>query len=171
MTRARALAGVLHKNKDGRSKRTEYTVWLSMRQRCLNPNATKYPSYGGRGITICERWNEFNNFLADMGHRPTPAHTLDRKKNDLGYSPENCRWATRKEQQNNRGCNVRLTYLGKTQTMTEWAEELGIGDSTIWGRIAKNWPIEKVLSKEKFADLSGLALGVEARRKKRAARL
>jgi hypothetical protein len=72
-----------------------------MRSRCLNPNYDKYPFYGGRGITICERWNSFENFLADMGERPEGL-TLDRRNNDGNYEPSNCRWATALEQRHNR---------------------------------------------------------------------
>lgn len=86
----------------GLSKIPEYGVWAAMLRRCTNPNAKDYPNYGGRGITVCERWLDFAAFHADMGDRPTPDHSIDRIENDGGYESGNCRWATRSEQMRNR---------------------------------------------------------------------
>lgn len=85
----------------GRTKSREYNSWSNMRQRCNNPKATYYPNYGGRGISICQRWDKFENFLADMGDRPK-SQSLDRINNDGNYQPDNCRWATRTQQNLNR---------------------------------------------------------------------
>jgi hypothetical protein len=84
-----------------KARTPEYAIWRSMRQRCLNPHSADYPSYGGRGITVCERWASFEAFFADMGSRPSSRHSLDRVNNEKGYEPGNCRWATWREQRLN----------------------------------------------------------------------
>lgn len=81
----------------------EYRVWWDMKQRCTNPNNSRFYKYGGRGISVCERWSRFENFYADMGPRPSPKHSIDRIDNDGNYEPGNCHWATRSEQQHNKG--------------------------------------------------------------------
>lgn len=89
--------------KHGQYLTSEYTAWYHMKQRCYNPKCKHFNHYGGRGITVCERWLEnFSNFFADMGNKPTPAHSIDRINNELGYSPDNCRWADKKTQASNR---------------------------------------------------------------------
>lgn len=123
-----------------------YASWESMSQRCNNPKYHRYPDYGGRGIQVCQRWLKFENFLADMGERPE-GKTLERKENDKGYYPENCKWATVIEQANNKRNNHFLTYEGKTQTIAQWANEIGMLRSVLSSRIHRCWSIEKALTK------------------------
>lgn len=117
----------------------EYRSWQKMIQRCTNPNGNAYHHYGGRGITVCDRWlHSFENFLVDMGERPSLSHSIDRIDTNKGYSPDNCRWATKKEQSRNTRRNIMVTYNGKTQCISAWAEELGINKKTLSDRI-KRW--------------------------------
>lgn len=134
--------------KHGRSGSPEYASYTQMRRRCLNPNHKDYPRYGGRGITICDRWlDSFENFYADMGKRPSLKFSLDRKNNDLGYSPSNTKWSTPYEQQNNRSSNHKIPYNGRTQNICQWADELNIKRRTLRSRISQlNWSIEKALT-------------------------
>lgn len=115
-----------------------YQLWQGMKDRCRNPNNARFHRYGGRGITVCDRWQEFDNFFADMGDPPA-GMTLDRIDTDGNYEPTNCRWASRKQQQNNMSTNTHVTHNGKTQTLAEWAAELGIPYSRIVYRHTRGW--------------------------------
>lgn len=118
-----------------------------MIQRCYDSNFPYYYRYGGRGITVCEQWrSSIENFYADMGPKPTRDHSLDRIDNDGNYSPENCRWATCKEQLRNTRANHLITYNGETLCITEWAEQLGMRPNALGLRIAKGWTIERALT-------------------------
>lgn len=117
-----------------------------MRQRCNNPNNAGYSNYGGRGITVCARWDRFETFLEDMGPRPSLLHSLDRIDNDGSYTPENCRWALQKIQGNNQRRNRVLTYEGRSQTIAQWAQERKWREGIIHGRLALGWSVEKTLS-------------------------
>lgn len=124
----------------------ERKAWEGMIRRCTDPTWPQWADYGGRGIAVCDRWREsFRAFADDMGRAPVGG-SLDRIDNALGYSPENCRWATRVEQANNRRTNRLLTWQGKTQNVSQWAAELGIPRATLYQRLHKGWSVERVLS-------------------------
>ena len=117
-----------------------------MIQRCTNSQEIAYCNYGAQGITVCKRWMKFENFLKDMGKRPTQKHTIDRIDNDQGYCKSNCRWATKQEQARNTKRNHLLSYGDKTQCLIEWAEELDINYQTLAYRIYSGWSTEKALT-------------------------
>lgn len=134
-----------------KSKTSEYNIWRQMRQRCQNPGAAYYKWYGARGIKVCDRWESFQTFIEDMGEKPTPKHTLDRIDNNKDYSPDNCRWATRKEQAKNRRHRWKTyTFNGKTQTLTDWAKDVGITPSSMYDRRDAGWSIEKMFTTKKL---------------------
>lgn len=118
-----------------------------MKARCSNPKTPSYPEYGGRGITVCKRWeNSFEDFLADMGERPV-GMTIDRFPDINGnYEPGNCRWVTVRDQQNNRRYTVYIEHNGVKKALTEWAEEKGITAESLYKRIHNyGWTVEKAL--------------------------
>jgi len=123
-----------------------YMVWNTMKRRCLNPQNKVYASYGGRGICVCDRWlKSFAAFLADMGEKPE-GHQIDRINNDGDYEPSNCRWVSRKTQNNNRRTNRNVTFNGRTQTVQQWGEELGIKPPTLLRRLMAGWSNERALT-------------------------
>lgn len=125
----------------------EYHSWAGLKDRCGNPRNKKWKNYGGRGIKVCRRWLEsFSNFIEDMGRKPSPAHSIDRKNNDGDYQPDNCRWATPTQQANNQTQNRRITHEGETKTLSQWAKHTGISYGTIQTRLDSGWSIEKSLS-------------------------
>ena len=131
----------------GGKRRSEYKIWDGMKQRCLNPNHTYYSEYGGRGITICERWRKsFVEFLNDVGPRPSRKHTLDRKDNDGNYEPGNVRWATRIEQENNKRSNRLLTFQGVTLSLSEMARRHNLTAGQLFDRLSYGWSIDKALT-------------------------
>jgi len=117
---------------------TSGNTWRGMRGRCQNPKHKQYSYYGGRGISVCERWQTYENFLADMG-APLPGYSIDRIDNDGDYTPDNCRWATPKEQALNRRRRRMVTHNGETLHISEWAERSGIRYSTIALRLKAGW--------------------------------
>lgn len=128
--------------KHGLTYSIECRIWNGMKSRCNN---LKDVRYGGRGITVCDRWlgeNGFLNFLEDMGHRPSNLYSIERKDNDKGYSKENCMWATKKEQSLNRRSNIKIEYNGQCNALSEWAKELNLPYQTLLNRINKKWDIK-----------------------------
>ncbi len=134
----------------GGYKTPEFRVWVGIRVRCYNKNSKPYKDYGGRGIKVCDRWlgdTGFGNFLADMGKRPTSKHTIERIDNDKDYCPENCKWATRLEQNNNNRRNVWIEYQGRKQTISQWAREFGINRNVLRGRVLEmRWSMERAVT-------------------------
>lgn len=128
----------------GLSSTRAYLTWQHMKRRCLNPKLGQFKDYGGRGITICERWMRFGNFFADMGERPK-GKTLDRIDNNGNYEPGNCRWATKKEQQRNMRSNRLVTINGATMCAIEWAEISGTSPITIITRLGRGWDSERAV--------------------------
>lgn len=130
----------------GKTQTIEYKSWLDMKARCTNPNSKYYYNYGGRGITICDRWlNSFEAFLEDMGMKPTKKHTLERTNNEGDYNKYNCIWATRKVQNRNTRANHYIEYGGRKLSMAEWAETIGINYGTLRSRINRGWSTERAL--------------------------
>lgn len=134
-----------HKTATGCSP--EWATYQGMIARCKNPQNPNYIRYGARGIRVCDRWrDDFVNFLADMGRSPGPGYSLERIDNDGDYTPENCRWATVKEQSRNRRNSKRITYQGVTLTQAEWAERIGIDQGTLHSRLKCGWTVERALT-------------------------
>lgn len=123
-----------------------YRHWRSVVQRCVDPNVDSWRYYGGKGVTVCDRWREYANFLADMGPKP-PGMQIDRIDGSKGYEPGNCRWVTPTENIRNRSNTRRLTARGETLTLTEWSERTGLGYTTIKERVRRGWSAEDALSR------------------------
>lgn len=123
-----------------------YKSWLAMRRRCFDKKFKDYPRYGGAGITVCDGWSDFSNFLSGMGERPN-GMTLDRINNSDGYNPSNCRWANHKMQMNNTTRNRLIEYQGVTHTLSEWADIMGVPRARLSARInGLGWSIEKAFT-------------------------
>jgi hypothetical protein len=116
-----------------------YFVWKGIIARCTKPTDAAFPDYGGRGIGVCHQWLDFDTFVADMGERPTPDHQIERINNDRGYELTNCRWATAKEQANNRRSSHVITVDGVSHTAAEWGPLVGLDSRTIGSRIRAGW--------------------------------
>jgi hypothetical protein len=131
----------------GCSHTPEYRVWNNLKNRCTNPNIPGYENYGGRGISFCEAWNDFANFIKDMGKRPSSLHSLDRIDNDGDYCKENCRWATKEEQVRNRRSNIIVEYLGEKRILKDLALEVGLNYQLIQRRLNKGLSLEEAINK------------------------
>ena len=146
--------GCLQKEKAGATRRThgrsrtpEYRALCAMIERCENPTGPNTHLYYARGITVCDRWrHDFNAFLADMGPRPSPRHSVDRINVNGHYEPGNCRWALPVVQANNSRRNVYLTHDGETMSVAQWADRKGIRRSTAYARVARGWSVDRVLA-------------------------
>jgi len=134
-----------HGHSSGNALTSEYRSWSAMIARCCVPSNGMYQRYGAKGIFVCERWRTFENFLADMGTKPSPDHSIERRRNSEGYTPENCRWATRLEQMRNRTNTRLLTIDGITKPQTQWAEEAGTPISRIKSRLAMGWDAKEAV--------------------------
>jgi hypothetical protein len=134
--------------KHGMSGTPEYRRWTSIKYRCYNKNCRKYNMYGGRGIKMCDEWlNSFEKFRKDMGCRPSAKHSIDRIDNNGDYTPENCRWATPKEQARNKRDTVYISFKGETLPLVEWAERKNISPSNIRYKYSKGLSIEEIFKK------------------------
>ena len=132
----------------GKRYTLEYKSWQAMKDRCYNSNSPNYPLYGGIGRTVCERWRKsFPAFRKDMGERP-PGTTLERINNDGDYGPDNCKWATMKEQRRNSKQNHVLEYNNKRMCITDWAKEIGISRYTLANRLRNGWSTERALTEK-----------------------
>lgn len=135
------------------SRTREYKIRIGILSRCYDPGRHEYPRYGGRGITVCERWRiSFEAFYADMGPRPSPQHSVERIDNSGNYEPGNCKWATPLEQQRNTRFNRLITFRGETLCLAEWAGRVGVLPKTLGKRIRK-WPLERALTTPKYTNL------------------
>lgn len=139
------------KTTHGKRNTPEFRAWCQMRDRCTNPKYWAFNRYGGRGITVCDRWlgpSGFLNFLSDLGERPSPKHSIDRfPDNDGNYEPGNVRWATQVEQNNNKVNNRLVSFSGRTQTVAEWERELQLPIGSLQSRLQRGWSIEAALTR------------------------
>lgn len=148
----KSCGSCVHKT-HGASKTPEYAVWRSMTDRCRLSTHQAYANYGGRGITVCKRWEKFENFIADMGNKPFKGASVDRINNNKGYSKTNCRWVNATEQCRNKRTNVFLTAKGMTKTVTEWSSISGVRHNTISYRLANGWSVvDAIFAKPNFAN-------------------
>ena len=134
-------------------RKVEYAAWNNIKNRCTNPTNPQFADYGGRGITVCERWaNSFEAFLEDVGLRPSPDLSIDRINNAGNYEPGNVRWATSDQQRRNTRASRPIEFLGKRQCLTDWAREVGMHKGTLLGRLKDGWSVERTLTEPVHAE-------------------
>jgi len=138
---------VVCKPTHGLSRSPEYTIWKSMRARCLNKKHKSFNRYGGRGILVCERWlHSFQNFITDMGTRPLTGHSIERIDSNGNYEPSNCKWVAWGVQANNRSNNVTIEAFGERHTISEWAKIKNLRRDTIGARLKRGWSKEAAIT-------------------------
>lgn len=132
-------------NRNGLSRTPEYSCWKGMISRCYNPKDTSYPNYGARGISVCAQWMWFNNFLKDIGVKPSPIHQIDRVNNDGNYEPGNCRWVEPKVNCRNKRSTRILTIDGESMPMVDWATRTAVSYTLIHARLKLGWAHKKAV--------------------------
>lgn len=132
----------------GLSRSPEYRIWIGMKNRCYNVGDPSYAEYGGRGVTVAPEWmDSFDSFIQSIGKRPSAKHSIDRIDNSKGYRPDNCRWATKSEQANNRRSSILITIEGITRSVTEWADVVGVHKTLIYQRLVAGWNPDVAVTK------------------------
>ncbi len=142
---------ILRNTKHGMSGTPTHRSWKDMRARCNNPKDSDYKDYGGRGILVCDSWNDFGSFLEDLGERPR-GHSLDRIDVNGNYEPSNCRWADAKTQANNKRNNLLIEIAGETKTLTQWCEIYEIDRSKVWYRLRQGYAPEVALANRRLSN-------------------
>lgn len=144
----RTCANIKHGHGCNGARSAEYSAWMKMISRCYSPHDISFALYAGRGIGVCDEWRGdggYERFFAHVGPRPTASHSLDRIDNDRGYEPGNVRWATPREQTNNRRNTVRLAVHGVEKPVSDWARDLGLKLKTVRSRLRSGWSNERAL--------------------------
>ena len=143
----------------GATQTPEYRNWHAMMSRCYNPNNNRYRGYGDRGISVALEWFSFAKFLGDMGMRPTPKSTVERKDNDKSYNKSNCIWLEQSKQINNTSRTRRIYWRGMQMSLKEWAKFLGLNYKMLHNRLKLGWTVERTFSTPKLDSKSFLVLG------------
>lgn len=135
-----------HRKTHGRSRTAEYDIWTSMKARCSRPTDKRYSAYGGRGIRVCEEWKDFAAFYLDMGPRPSPAYSIERRDVNGHYERSNCYWRLSVEQARNKTNNLMLEHGGRRMCAAEWAREAGITTQHFVGRLKSGWSLADAIA-------------------------